>query len=66
MKSIRNLLIGTIISGSLATGLHFLHAQTAVVGSFNGSFAPVQTVPDSIIQIAADAQGFITVSTAPC
>ena len=58
MKSMRNIFGGLSLITSLVVGLHFLHAQTAVVGGFNGDAAPVQSAPaDSIVQIAAEAQG---------
>jgi len=58
MKSTRNIPGGLSLITSLVVGLHFLHAQTAVVGGFNGDAAPVQLAqPDSIVQIAAEAQG---------
>jgi len=63
MKSIRNLLIGMVISGSLAASLNLLHAQTAVVGSFNSNLSLVQTAaPDSIVQVVADSQNLSLVS----
>ena len=47
-----------VIAGSLAASLHFLHAQTTVVGSFNNDLMQVQTAaPDSIVQLTADSQG---------
>ena len=56
----------------LATGLVFspdlLHAQTALIGSFNNDLAPVQPAqPDSIVQITAEAEGLSQVdpSTLP-
>lgn len=61
MKTIRYFLIGMVITGSLAASLHFLHAQTAVAGGFNGGIAPAQSVPDSIVQLTADAQGLALV-----
>jgi hypothetical protein len=58
MKAIRNLILGMVIGGCLIVGLHLLRAQTAVVGSLNGSIAPAQSAtPDSIVQLVADAQG---------
>jgi hypothetical protein len=63
MKSIRNLLIGVVIIGSLAASLNLLHAQTAVVGSFNSNLSLVQTAaPDSIVQVVADSQNLSLVS----
>jgi hypothetical protein len=47
-----------VIVGSLMAGLNSLHAQTAIVGSFNSNLSLVQAAaPDSIVQITADAQG---------
>jgi len=61
MKSGGSFWVGTIII-SLATGLH---AQTAVVGSFNNGFAPVQSAtPDSIVQLTANAQGLTQIAPA--
>jgi hypothetical protein len=63
MKSIRNILIGVVIIGSLAASLNLLHAQTAVVGSFNSNLSLVQTAaPDSIVQVVADSQNLSLVS----
>ena len=58
MKEIKNLLVGMIVGGGLIVGLHLLQAQTAVVGSFNGNIA---LVPDSVVQLTADAQGLALV-----
>jgi hypothetical protein len=42
-----------------------IHAQTAVVGSLNNGFAPVQSAtPDSIVQLTADAQGLPQIAPA--
>jgi pimeloyl-ACP methyl ester carboxylesterase len=50
MKAIRSFFIGTVIAGSLAASLHFLHAQETA--------APIQTTaPDSIVQLMADSLG---------
>jgi len=51
--------IGMIL---LAAGIVFspnrLHAQTALVGSFNNDLAPAQPAqPDSIVQVTAEAEG---------
>ena len=61
--------IGIIL---LAAGIVFspelLHAQTALIGSFNNDLAPVQPAqPDSIVQITAEAEGLSQVdpSTLP-
>ena len=52
-----------VISGSLAASLNLLHAQTAVVGSFNSNLSLVQTAaPDSIVQVVADSQNLSLVS----
>jgi hypothetical protein len=66
MKIVRCFIVGTIItSSSLVAGLNLLHAQTAVVGSFNNGFAPVQSAtPDSIVQLTADAQGLTQIAPA--
>jgi hypothetical protein len=58
MKSIRNLLIGIIITGGLAASLHFLHAQTAVAGGFNGNIVPIQSSAISTVDwnTASDMQ----------
>ena len=63
MKSIRNILIGVIIIGSLAASLSLLHAQTTIVGSFNSNLSLVQAAaPDSIVQVVADSQNLSLVS----
>ena len=63
MKSVRSFLIGIIIIGSMAAGPNLLHAQTAMVGSFNNGLVAVQSAtPDSIVQILADENGLDLVS----
>jgi hypothetical protein len=65
MKRNRSFLIGIIIIGSLAMGLNLLHAQAAMVGSFNNGLVAVQSAsPDSIVQLTADAQGLTQVAPA--
>ena len=57
MKSIRNLLIGMVISGSLAANLYFLRAQEMAM--------PVQlATTDSIVQLTADAEGLVPLAPA--
>jgi len=53
-----------VIAGSLLASLHFLHAQTAIFGNGNVNAVPVQSVPDSIVQLTADAQGLTLLSPA--
>ena len=58
MKSIKRILVGSVVAGCLAAGLHLLHAQSAGVGNFNSNLSLVQAAaPDSIVQIVADSQG---------
>jgi hypothetical protein len=56
-----------LLAASMIFSPSLLHAQnalqTSVVGSFNNDLAPVQTaVPDSIVQVTADARGLTTIS----
>ena len=58
MKSIKRILVGSVVAGCLAARLHMLHAQTSGGGSFNGNLSLIQAAaPDSIVQIVAESQG---------
>jgi hypothetical protein len=58
MTSIRNI----IIAAGLFVSLN-LHAQTAMVGSFNRIGTPIQTAPpDSIVAVTAESQGLSLVA----
>jgi len=49
----------------MVASLNLLHAQTAVVGSFNNAITAVQSAtPDSIVQLTADAQGLAQIAPA--
>ena len=53
--TIGKLALGCVFACCLASNLH---AQTALLGSFNGDLNPVQSAPpDSIVQIAAESAG---------
>jgi hypothetical protein len=50
---------------ALVASLNLLHAQTAMVGSFNKGLVAVQSAtPDSIVQLTADAQGLAQIAPA--
>jgi hypothetical protein len=60
--TIGKLAAGCALACCLASNIH---AQTAVVGSFNNGLTPVQSAtPDSIVQLTADARGLAQIAPA--